>query len=288
MTITVQGNVEGSIVVGDNNFVVNTNHGTILYKHAAPRVKLRDVSPQPPRAPRHFVNRVDELNQIEKWIQAHEAITIYGEDGVGKSALIKKSAAGDAARRMPNGVLLMEGVDEDGNALSFDDVIQRMFDALYESEPQLKATAATARTYLSNTQPLVVLDNLNFSARQLSTLPDLFPQGAVMIAATHEAGSETQRLKIKELPRADSIQLFALKTDATLSEASKMIIDSICDLLGDCPLAIVTAASVMRANNLALDRVRDALRDAKVESKGKMRAGVQRAYSLAYSLLSDH
>ncbi|MEK9161946.1 MAG: hypothetical protein AAB261_01490, partial [Chloroflexota bacterium] len=286
MTITVSGNVEGSIVVGDNNFVVNTNHGTIVYKQASPRVKLRDAMPQPPRAPRNFVNRVDELNQIEKWIQAREAITIYGEDGVGKSALIKKAAAGDAASQMPNGVLLMEGVDEDGDALSFDDVVQRMFDALYESEPQLKVSTTTARTYLSNTKPLVVFDNLNFSAKQLSTLPDLFPQGAVMITST-QADEANQRLEIRDLKRGDSIQLFALKTDATLSEGSKAIIDSICELLGDCPLAIVTAASVMKANNLALDRLRDALKDAKVESKEKMKAGIERAYSLAYSLLSD-
>jgi len=299
MTITVNGNVEGSIVMGDNNFVVNTNHGTILYKQAAPRVKLRDAMPQPPRAPRNFVNRVDELNQIEKWIQAREAITIYGEDGVGKSALIKKAAAGAAARQMPNGVLLMEGVDEDGNALGFDDVVQRMFDALYESEPPLKVNATTARTYLSNTKPLVVFDNLNFSAKQLSTLPDLFPQGAIIRSAKSPASSIRSAksptspnvgdvgLPLKELPRNESIQLFALKTDATLSEGSKAIIDSICDLLGDCPLAIVTAASAIKANNLALDRVRDALRDAKVKSKDKLQAGIERAYSLAYSLLND-
>ncbi len=286
MTITVNGNVEGSIVVGDNNFVVNDNHGTIVYKQAAPRVTLRDAAPQPPRAPRRFVNRVGELSQIEKWIQAREAITIYGEDGVGKSTLIKKAAAGDAASQMPNGVLLMEGIDDDGNALGFDDVVQRMFDALYESEPQLKVNATTARTYLSNTQSLVVLDNLNFSTKQLSTLPDLFPKGAVMITST-QADAANLRLEIRDLKRGDSIQLFALNTDVTLSEASKLIVDSICELLGDCPLAIVTAASVMKANNLALDRMRDALKEAKVESKEKMRAGIERAYSLSYSLLSE-
>lgn len=289
MTITVNGNVEGSIVVGDNNFVVNDNHGTIVYKHAAPRVKLRGAIPQPPRAPRRFVNRVDELSQIEKWIKAREAITIYGEDGIGKSTLIKKAAAGDAASQMPNGVLLMEGVDEDGNALGFDDAVQYMFDALYESEPQLKVNSTTARTYLSNTQPLVVLDNLNFSAKQLSTLPDLFPQGTIIRSAASPTLREVEdfALPLKALPRNESIQLFANVTDATLSEASKTLIDSICDLLGDCPLAIVTAASVMKANHLALDRVRDALKDAKVESKEKTKAGIERAYALSYSLLSD-
>ena len=38
--IQIGGNVDGNIVVGDNNFVVNTNHGTIVYKQAAPQVRL--------------------------------------------------------------------------------------------------------------------------------------------------------------------------------------------------------------------------------------------------------
>jgi hypothetical protein len=64
-SITVAGNVEGSIVVGDNNFVVNTNHGTIVYQQAAPRVQLREAMPQPPRKPRTFIGRTSELAQLE-------------------------------------------------------------------------------------------------------------------------------------------------------------------------------------------------------------------------------
>jgi hypothetical protein len=48
-SISVAGNVEGSIVVGDNNFVVNTNYGTLVYKQAAPQVRLRGMAPRPPR-----------------------------------------------------------------------------------------------------------------------------------------------------------------------------------------------------------------------------------------------
>lgn len=42
VNIQIGGNVDGNIVVGDNNFVVNTNHGTIVYKQAAPQVRARD------------------------------------------------------------------------------------------------------------------------------------------------------------------------------------------------------------------------------------------------------
>lgn len=48
--IQIGGNVDGSIVVGDNNFVVNTNHGTIVNKQAAPQVRGRGFDSQPLRA----------------------------------------------------------------------------------------------------------------------------------------------------------------------------------------------------------------------------------------------
>ena len=63
--IQVGGNIDGNIVVGNNNFVVNTNHGTIAYKQDAPQVRLRQFSPKPPRAPRGFVNRTEELAKLD-------------------------------------------------------------------------------------------------------------------------------------------------------------------------------------------------------------------------------
>jgi hypothetical protein len=48
--IQIGGNIDGNIVVGDNNFVVNTNHGTIVYKQVAAQVRPRNFVPQPPYA----------------------------------------------------------------------------------------------------------------------------------------------------------------------------------------------------------------------------------------------
>jgi len=104
--IAVAGNVEGDIIVGNNNFKVNTNYGTIVYKQAAPQARLRDAVPQPPRAPRGFIGRGNELAQLGRMIAASDAVTVYGPDGAGKSALLRQAAAGDAARAMPSGVVM--------------------------------------------------------------------------------------------------------------------------------------------------------------------------------------
>jgi hypothetical protein len=76
--IQVGGNVDGNIVVGDNNFVVNTNYGTIVNKQAPPQVRARDFIPQPPRAPRGFLNRAAELQTLEAWISSNEMVLIHG------------------------------------------------------------------------------------------------------------------------------------------------------------------------------------------------------------------
>ena len=83
------GNVEGNIVVGDNNFVVNNNHGTIVYKEAAPRVKKRDVAPKPPRKPKSFVGRKNELAKLENWISSKTPILILEKDYSELSIIIK-------------------------------------------------------------------------------------------------------------------------------------------------------------------------------------------------------
>jgi hypothetical protein len=165
-SISVAGNVEGSIVVGDNNFVVNTNHGTIIYRHAAPRVQLRGTSPLPPRKPRGFVGRTMELEQLGTWISSSEAAYVHGPDGIGKSTLAAQAANGQAAAAAPNGVLLVEGVDEGGQLLGLGDLVQRIFDALFESEPRLKVDLPSARAYLSTTCPLLLLTGANLTARR--------------------------------------------------------------------------------------------------------------------------
>jgi hypothetical protein len=155
--IVVEGNVGGSIVSGDNNFVVNTNNGTIIYKQSAPRVLARSMMPRGPRKPRSFIGRAKELNQLETWIAAGDPVLLSGPVGLGKTTLAKQAANGAAAASRPNGVMVLEGVDEAGRLLGFSDIVQRLFDAFFESDPRLKVDLAVARTYLSNLKPFVYL-----------------------------------------------------------------------------------------------------------------------------------
>lgn len=287
--IAVAGNVEGDIIIGDNNFKVNNNYGTVIFKEAPARVKARDVVPQAPRAPRGFVDRSDEVSQLTRLIAAREAVTVSGPDGAGKSTLFKHAARSDAARSMPGGVLIIEGVDERGEVLGLEDVTQRMFDALFESEPPLKVNITTARTYLSNTQPLVILDGLNLPAAAISKVVDLFPNGALLIEATRApSGDATETMKLGPLPRSEAVTLLAARLALTLDQVNRSTLDAICNLLSDMPLAIVTAANAIHENDLSLDSALATIASAQPQSSDALKSGIERAWALAASTLSDN
>ena len=287
--VAVKGNVEGGIQIVNKHFEVNSDHGAVVnFYHAPPRVKQRDVIPQPTRPLRGFVNRVNELKRLDQIVAAGQAVVIRGMDGMGKSALLRQIANSKTARAMPGGVVFLEGIDELGRAFGAEDVTQRLFDKLFESEPPLKVNFDIAQTYLSNTRPLVILNGLNLPAVSQSRMADLFPRGTVLIESNQLLESDmAEVIELGSLPRAEAIELFVAKAGVILDNASESILDTICALLADVPLAIVTAARAIRENKLTLERAYDILASIKPPSVDALRGGIERAYALAYSTLTE-
>lgn len=286
VSIQVGGNIDGNIVVGDHNFVVNTNHGTIVYQQSAPQVRARTFVSQPPRAPRGFVNRTAELARLEKSIAANEVILLHGPDGMGKSAILKQAANLAAARAMPGGVILLESVDVDGQALGPNDIVQRLFDALFESNPPLKVDVVSARTHLSNTRPLVLMDDLALAPALRNTLPDLFPQGAILLSADTPGGADFERLAIGPLPRSEALALLATRAELTLNDANRAALDKLCTLLGDVSLALVVTGNVLRETHTSPDAAVQAIEALPTPEREPALSALSRAFGLAFTRLS--
>jgi hypothetical protein len=286
-SIQVGGNVEGSIVVGHHNFVVNTNNGTIVYNApAGPVIKRREVKPQPPRAPLDFFDRASELTQVEQLVRQGKPVAICGADGAGKSALLRQAANGTAAHTLPDGVILLEGLDEHGNTLLPGDVIQRWFDAFYLSAPHLKVTSASAQPYLSQLRPLLLLDHVTLDADQLRPLLDLFPNSPALIARPAALPGLARPIKLGALPRSDAMELFSATSGLLIDDANRSTCDAICALLNDVPLAIVRAADVIREMNLPLDQAQARLEAAPSAAGDNIAIGLSRAVTLIRSVLT--
>lgn len=281
-SIHVEGNVAGSIVLGDNNLVVHTNYGSIFYQQAAPRVKLRNFAPQPPRPPRGFVNRHAEMAQLQTWLAANEIIVLYAPDGVGKTALLRQAANSPAARAFPNGVIFLESSGADSPALG-EDLIQQIFDSLFESDPPLKVTALSARTYLSNTRPLLVLDEVPLNPALQRSLPDLFPQAAILLSADTFTASEYQHLRLGSLPRAEAAQLLAAQ--AGLPPSAEL--ENLCEALGNVSLAVLLTANWLRETGHSPQQALQTLQGLQSQSANPQQAALDKAYLLLWNGLTE-
>ena len=272
---------------GRDKIVNTTIYGAVI--NEAPRepvIKRRDAKPQPPRAPLDFFDRTGELAQVEQLITQGKPVAICGSDGAGKSALLRQAANGAAAHTLPDGVILLEGLDEQGHTLLPGDVIQRWFDAFYLSEPPLKVTAASAQPYLSQLRPLVLLDNVTLDADQLRPLLDLFPNSPALIARPSALPGLARPIKLGALPRSDAIELFSATSGLLIDDANRSSVDAICALLNDVPLAIVRAADVIREMNLPLDQAQARLAAAPAAAGDNIAIGLSRAAALIQSVLT--
>jgi hypothetical protein len=283
--ISIAGNVEGNIVVGDNNFVVNNNHGTIIHQQAAPPVQKKSVSPQPPRKPRSFVGRKRELDEVDSLIASKTPVIVHGMDGIGKTSLLKQAANSESAKSQPDGVVFLEGLDEDGKLLDFGDLTQRLFKALFDTQPgELKVDHASARTYLSNTQPLVLLNSISLPESDLDKLADLFPKAPILMATEGTAQSEAyESILLGPLAPEDALTLLASSTRVDDQET----LARIAALLEDVPAALITVANAIRQKDLKVDDAFARLQSYTPTEKDKEKAALERAFALMFLTLTE-
>jgi hypothetical protein len=294
--IDVGGNVQGHITVGNENVVGNDNvvlnvhdsHGAIVnVTKGALVVRPNTLHGQPLRLPRGFTGRRHHLDQIADHIKDNEAVLVYGPDGIGKTVLLAQASNGDAALSKPDGVVSLEGIDDEGKVLGKSDIIQRLFDSLFESNPPLKVTYPTARPYLNNTQPLVILDHLSIPRADLHNFPDLFPKGSLLVANENPPADDSfLAIHLLPLTREESIQMFGNKSGFALEETTRPWIDKICDLLADVPLAIAKTANYIREYGLTLREVAEALAVIQAPSQDRIQAAIERSVGLIYAALN--
>jgi len=288
--IHVEGNVEAPIIIGNNNkfynFTSHTEHGVVVNIESPPTIKRRDLKPRPPRTPREFVGRERELNDLEKLIQKKEAVLIYGHEGIGKTTLVKRAASRDPALAFPDGVLYIEGTGEN-NAQGFEDILQYIFDAFYESYPPVKVSTSAAQVHIGNTKPLIILDNLELPTNSLSKLPDILSQGCILVTSRNANIDDTyMSIKLSTLQHTEAVQLLIEKSGVISDSNSLPLLDRICVLLEDTPLAIAKIASLIHEGRLTLKAAVDGLGSIQPPSTNKAQAAIERSFGLIYTVLN--
>ncbi len=113
-----------------------------------------------------------------------------------------------------------------------------------------------ARTYLGGLRALFMLDRLPLNSDELVELADLLVGGATLITADGTAPDTLLELPLGGLPRAEAVGLCAAEAHLSISVPQiASLLDRLCGLLGDLPMALLLAGRLVQKGLAPLDRL---------------------------------
>lgn len=248
--VNVQGNFSGNLVVGNHNIVVNNPNGGVVNVTAPPppaEPRARPVNLRPRNFP-GLLDRDPEMEALVNAVQSSMHVTLFGESGMGKTALLRKAAHQLSADGFADGVIYLN-VRE----MARDDLLQSIYDAFYTSPANHKPTDGELRTKLNGIHGLIFLDDLTLSREDVESILDALPHSFFVLASTERVlWGEGQTISLDGLPEAEGVELFQRELGRNLSEDEKPIAGQICKMLLFHPLRILQTASMIREDGLSL------------------------------------
>jgi len=197
---------------------------------------------QPPAPPVPFIGRQQERHDLTQALRTHpsDAHTLVGLGGVGKTALAAQVVQ-DVAEDFEGGILWLSLQASPSAGTLWTQIAD-----VYGLPPSVDA-AANARLALDRHRPLLVIDNAESApdtAREL-----LAGRGAASVLLTTRdktiaVGYGGPPKLVDPLPRPDAVALFQARAG---DDEEQALIEELCDLLGDLPLAINLAAGYLNS-----------------------------------------
>ncbi|MGW2345695.1 hypothetical protein [Streptomyces sp. NPDC001661] len=212
--VDVRGEVNGQVVVGRNNVVINAEQGAyVAYRpEGPPQLRLR-ARPYPGgsalRGKREVpLGRDGELAAIGGWLGAGRRVQVFGPPGIGKSALLRRCAAEQLALGRP--VLHLHAADR-----TTEDLLQEIFQACYELPDGrpcegYKPEPGTLRQLLGALHLVLVVDDLQVSPEDLGALIEATPGCRLLTAAVDRIERPDARpLRLEGLHEQHAFELLA-------------------------------------------------------------------------------
>ncbi len=236
--VHVSGDVLGQLVVGDHNVVVTAEHSavTVLAPADRPRPVRRERVELLPRRGSPLHGRDRELADIAASVADADAIQIHGDEGVGKSTVVRHAARRMAARG--TGVVFPGGTGRDAG-----DLAQDLFEACYDCAGY-RPSAVELRRLMAGVEICVVIDDLDCEGPELVALLDRAPDAAFVLASPGQSLWGAGRvLPLRGLGREDGRAVLADALGRPLLPAEAAPADALWEAVQGSPLALHRAAA---------------------------------------------
>ncbi|MGF1499057.1 MAG: choice-of-anchor D domain-containing protein [Elainellaceae cyanobacterium] len=227
----------------------DTPYGTLINPATSPpAIRLRD-RPLPPVSAicppiMRLLNRNQEMREAIAALQAGVPIEFYGEDGLGKTALLRALVHHPQRDSLLPGGVLYRSVGR----LPAADLLQELFDHLYQvdSPTLVKLTESELTQALERKSVLVVLDDVRLSADEVETLVTLPGVQLVMAAPACSLWNEGCAIPVGGLPVHDARALVEEWLERSLHTEEYRDAEALCTLLKGHPHRLAQHTALVR------------------------------------------
>ncbi|ADI09155.1 hypothetical protein SBI_06035 [Streptomyces bingchenggensis BCW-1] len=246
--VHVHGDVEGQVVVGDRNVVINAERGSSVTVRSEPppfaRRRARPAGRALPHRVPELLGREGELAALRRWLSQGHPVQIYGPPGIGKSVLLRRFAADAAARGQDVVYLPAAGVP-------VDDLVQELFQACYEA-PDYKPAPAVTQQLMASVHALVAVDEFQGSAEDLTELVAAAPGCDVLVVtAERQEWTEGRALRLDGLLEEPALALLTEELGRPLRGDERAAAAHLIATVRGHPLTLLQAAAALRSARAA-------------------------------------
>jgi PASTA domain len=252
--ISVGGDVNGQIAIGENILQIGEHHGDLVMVAAPGSIPAPTLRPLParmvPRRPQPFFGRRAEVAFLAAEAGAGRCVAVHGPRGIGRSTLLRYVATQENLQS----VAYLPARD-----LTLDDAVQMLFDAFYQCDMPFRPTPTQAMSLLQQIRATIVVDDVDTAT--VRGLIDLAPNCGFVLAATSSPVEGMRSVQLSGLADDDARALFERGLGRSLRPDELDDADQLCLLAENSPSRVLETAALAGSSNQPLHTFAETVRN---------------------------